>query len=194
VTAPAANQVSGTVVRAYVEALERFGLRTEVRARVSAEAGALMDRIPNAIQWVNAAHVDEMSQHVLTVFGRDRLRAFAYDIASKTTGLALSPIIKTSLLFGDRTPATLLAHFAPAARIMLRGFDLRYDVVSPTSGVVTVSFEEPAAPARLYGWDGVLKYVVEFCDVDTVIAPGVIQPDQRSCTFALSWTVRPTKA
>src|SRR5689334_10812151 len=83
---PARRQTLGIVIRGFLSALEKRGLREPVRKAVRPEVAKVMDHPPIHVAWVDSLVFDEMLIAALKLSDRSTVRDLGYELVRGTSG------------------------------------------------------------------------------------------------------------
>jgi hypothetical protein len=184
------RSLSRSVLRSLVDELRETGLFEAVRAGVSDELGALLDRPRDAPAWLPAAPFDELDAAVYRLRGRDGLREFLHH--SVRTGIAhvLEPVIQFSLGFLGGTPASLFSRSSSLLAVNSRGVEMTWVPSSPTSGTMRIRCGEPVPPITWIAWEGIFEYVIEIAGHTGTVGEARPSADGCGCEIDVKWNAK----
>jgi hypothetical protein len=188
VTDPAAKrEVIGVVFRGIRAELDRRGLTERVLARLQGEAREALERPPLHSTWLPGRLHDEILVATAHETNRQMLRDIGYSVSKATTGPIALPLIKTVLSLFGASPASLLNNLDRITSIQVRGVHHVYQPETPTSGVVTISYPDPADPLLFAVWEGVFSFSKDILGIPVTVETAVSTPDGRSARVRVVW-------
>ncbi len=153
----AKREASGTLVRGMIAELRARGLFDGVRARVSAEAKAMMDDPPLFIAWVPGQAYEELTVQVGQLAGRDAVRALGYANTRNAAGPLITPLVKTYYRWFGGSPVAVLKNLGKVAHVQYRGVGFEYEPETERSGFVTLRHAEPVSDFVYAAWEGAFE-------------------------------------
>jgi hypothetical protein len=184
-------EVKGSLVRAVVLTLEAHGLREQVLALVSPEAGALIREPPLATRWIEARLHDEILEALLQLLGPDGLRALNREAVERGVHPLLRGTAMRLLRVFGTSPAALLSRFDRVSGTTARGVVYSYTPTGPMSGWFEIEYptmrEVPLGAFIATG--GALSLVFDLCGaIGTFGEPEWVPNGRRNCArFAVAW-------
>ncbi len=185
-TVHAPFQMSGTVFRAYGDALARAGLTDEVKKRASDELARVLASRPLPIAWLDGRLLAEAIELVCTARSPDAGRRLVYDATRVSIGRMLEPVLKTTLSAFGASPASLMARLGVLTALTDRGSQFTYTPRSATSGDLRMELPAPVPASFWASWAGVLDYGFELCGAHGVVKVSQ-STDRTSATYEVSW-------
>jgi hypothetical protein len=184
----AGYEVKGSLVRGYVQQIDKLGLTAEVMAAVSAETRAQMKDLPLTTSWVDAMVIEEMIAAVDTLRGTAAVRTIIHDGQLGTVLPLLRPFISGVLRLFGGSPLTLLQRFEQMSRLNVRGLELEWTTQSERSGRLRVKFPRKNIPRSAFvGFETGIGNIFEVCSVAGKVEETQISADGSTGTIAVSW-------
>lgn len=184
---PARRQTLGIVLRGFLSALEKRGLREPVRKAVSPEVAKLMDQPPIHMAWIDSRVLDEMLIATLKLSDRTTIRDLGHEVVRSTSGPIIAPLLKTFLTLFGTTPASLFSNLNAVARLQFTGLTFQYLKSTDRSGMVEVRYIEKVNPVVFTSWEGTLMFAFDVCGVRGIVSRAELQEDGCSAKLAVQW-------
>lgn len=181
------REVIGAVVRGFVTALDRKGLRNQVEPSLSPAAKELLKNPPLHITWVPARDYEELVAAAGKVAGLPVVRELGHDLAFNTVGPILRPLLKTVMnLFGGG-PTAAFRNLNRAIPMQYKGSTFDFEPEGDHGGVLWIRQEEPVDPAVYAAWEGALEFGNEVTGVKLTVEKAQIAPDRKSARIPVKW-------
>lgn len=185
------TQMKGTVLRGYVQALDRLGWRTAVAARVSRPTRSLMDRLPLDSAWVSATPFEELAVAVEALHGSAGVRRAARESVNSAVVPVLKVIIEGFLRLFGASPATLFSRMGQMTAATVRGIEYVWTPTSDHSGTILLLYpgRTDVPPAQFMGSAGSFEVAFELCGVQGRVEDPKLSPAHPGfgATLAVSW-------
>ena len=176
---------SSNTVRGLVACIEEKGLTAQVKALLSGVAlEALTD--PTARRWWPGTAYNQLGEAVVKIAGAQGYEDMSLDIAKKTFGPIVAPMVKVTLAIVGATPGGLLDKLALLASVAIRGPTFKWVSTGATSGTLTIDYLGPTSSVlALSSWRATIRYAFEMSK------PGVIKRadaiHNKTFVFDVTW-------
>jgi hypothetical protein len=150
-------EISGAVLRSYVEELRKTGALEEVLARVPAEVRSLAEKPPLPISWVDARLTNQLLVALQEARGRDAVVELGLNITSRRLSGVLRPLLRTSLKLFGATPASFFSRFEQFTSLMIRGVQFEYLAAGENAGKLVLRHSVPVPEAVYATWEGTFR-------------------------------------
>lgn len=184
---PARRQTLGIVIRGFLSALEKRGLREPVRKAVSPEVAKVMEHPPIHVAWVDSRVFDEMLIAAMKLSDRPTVRDLGHELVRSTSGPIIAPLLKTFLTLFGATPASIFSNLNAVARLQISGLTFQYSRSTDRSGTVEARYVEKVDPVVFTCWEGALMFAFDVCGVRGIISRAEVQEDGCSAKLAVQW-------
>lgn len=185
------TQIKGTVLRGYVQALDRLGWRAAVREKLSPSTRALLDSPPLDSAWVSATPFEELAVVVGSLHGPTGVRRAARESVNSAVVPVLEVIIKGFLRLFGASPATLYARMGQMTASTVRGIEYHWTARDERSGSMLIAYPGRAdVPIEMFiGSAGSLEVAFDLCRVRGRVEDPVPSPAHPGygATLAISW-------
>ncbi len=160
-------QLKGSAFIGYLAGIRSRGLFDAVRKLVPEETGLLMDSPPLAISWVATRHYRDVLDAVEQLRGLDEVRALGAESLKNGVFSLFKPLISGFLRTVGTSPHTVFAKIPSVLGSFVRGYDLSYRELGPTSGEITIlAYNVVDSRAALSGgWENAFAIVLELVGV-----------------------------
>lgn len=173
-------------VRSLANALTSLGLLDRVLPLVPPSTRAsLVD--PGLVR----AHDGAVALHVCTALADAELveKVFEEQLR-RTLGSVIAPLVRVAMALTGNSPAVAFSRLDDLFKVMMKGVTPSWEPLSPTSGVVTITYPAGVTVDRYsgHGWVGGLRYAFELAGVKGTAVPQ--QWEGNRVSVAVSWIPR----
>jgi hypothetical protein len=181
-------EISGAVLRSYVEEMRKSGALEDVLARVSSEVRTVAEKPPLPISWVDARLTNQLLVALLETRGRDAVVELGVNITTRRLSGVLRPLLRTSLKLFGATPASFFSRFDQFTSLMIRGVHFEYLADGDNAGRVVLRHSIPAPEAVYAAWEGTFRAAFALLNVASPrVAPARVSEGGRRGEVDLSW-------
>src|SRR5436305_1196330 len=187
-TAP--RQGLGTFFRALVDFVDERGLRERVRAKVSPETQALIDKFPRPMSFLPSKPIDEVEAALLELTGPDVCVECGLAVARPLGWSLLQPVLRIAFQFLGQSAEPIFSNLDRFFSMVTRGIDFSWEKAEK-GGTVLARFAGPDTPeAAFHVLRGSLTFAYEASGTTgTVSPPEVVEstPHETVVRYRVSW-------
>jgi hypothetical protein len=181
-------EISGAVLRSYLEEMRKTGALDDVLARVPAEVRALAQKPPLPISWVDARLTNQLLVALHEARGREAVVELGVNITTKRLSGMLRPLLRTSLKLFGATPASFFSRFEQFTSLLIRGVKFEYLPAGDTAGKLVLRHSIPVPEAVYATWEGTFRASFALLNVGSPrVQPTRLSEGGRRGEVDLSW-------
>jgi hypothetical protein len=188
---PKPLEIKASMFRGYLAAVDKAGLRDQVRALVSKQTQALMDLPPPISEWLGYEPTDELVIAIDALGGAAEVRALSRRAVLEGMAPFMRSVVQGFLSLFGVSPASLFSRMPQLTGTVSRGIEYGYTEESAHSGTLVVRYpSRHDVPLCVFvAVAGTLESIYDVCDAHgTVSAPEVIaEPAANAARFHLRW-------
>jgi hypothetical protein len=176
---PAApRRALGHLLLAIADWLDGRGLTEQVRARVSSETRAVLDKPPGHFEWMSSEPIDEIEKVIGELAGVEALETLGLETARNVGGGLAKPMLRAAFVLLGDTPASAFSNLGRFFGVATEGIAFRYLPLGETVGVVEARFAGDDTPSEaLSVLRGTLRYVFEISGQEGEVDVGEIEEE-----------------
>jgi hypothetical protein len=178
---------SRSILRGYLDELNRLGLTEEVKRRASAELLPLLDGSLTVPRWLSAAPFDEIMSLVAVLRGREAVRRLGYSVMSDRMVTVLEPVMSLALQMFGRDPGSLFSRAHQMASVVSQGVEVIWAPSGDNDGTLRVRMDDPQPALSWVAWEGVFVRAIELAGHSGTVGSAVPAADGRSGAIDVSW-------
>ena len=183
-----APQISGAVLRSYLDELRRMGAYEEVLARISADAKQLAWKPPLPITWVDAQLTSQFLVALDEARGRDAVVEFGLRITRDRLSGMVRRLLQTSAKLFGATPSSFFSRFESFTGLMVRGVRIEYVSSGEKSGRLVLRQSAPMHDAVYATWEGTFRSVFELLEMKTGrVGEARVSQEGKMAEIEVSW-------
>src|SRR4051812_39908088 len=187
-TAP--RQGLGTFFRALIDFVDERGLREQVRAKVSPQTQALIDKSPRPMSFLPSKPIDEVESALLELTSPDLCVECGLAVARPLGWSLLQPVLRFAFQFLGQSPEPIFTNLDRFFSLVTRGIGFSWEP-GEKGGTVLARFDGPDTPvAAFHVLRGSLSFAFEASGTHgTVSAPEVVEstPHEAVVRYRVSW-------
>lgn len=177
-------EVSAMYVSGLLKALKEHGLLEQVLAGVSPATRAVA-AAPFKQRWHPGTVTEELSFAVPRLADAQRLEDVTYEMAKRSFGPIVTPMIKVAMALTGSSPATIFSRLQEATDVAVRGLDITWLPLGPTRGEVKVGYPWPIPAEVEPVWRGTLRFAFELARTDGRVEKATLT--DRTVTLPVAW-------
>lgn len=186
----APRQALGSFFRSLVEFLEARGFIARVRAQVSPQTRALIDKPPRALGFMPSGPIDEIEEALGRVAG-DEVLVECGLVCSRSLGWTLiQPVLRMAFHLFGQSPRPVFENLDRFFSMATRGISFSWEP-GEQGGVALAKFDGEGTPAAAYHvLRGTLLFVFEASGTEGAVGPPQVvetTPGFSVVRYAVSW-------
>ena len=181
-----AFEASSNTVRGLVLGIREQKLDGQVEARLSPAARAAFLE-PTAKRWWPGSLHSELAQACIHASSEEHYEEICFQLAKKTFGPIVEPMVKVTLAIAGLTPGSLLKQLGLITSVAIRGPSFVWTPHGNSEGTLKITYLGPTEPLHtLLTWRATLRYSFELTRPGTVRKAAAENADQ-TFVFEVAW-------
>ena len=172
----APRQGLGTFFRALIDFVDERGLRDQVRAKVSPQTQALIEKFPRPMSFLPSKHIDEVETALLELTSPAVCVECGLAVARPLGWSLLQPVLRVAFQFLGQSAEPIFSNLDRFFSLVTRGIEFSWEK-GEKGGTVLARFAGPDTPeAAFHVLRGSLTFAFEASGTSgTVSAPEVLE-------------------
>jgi len=156
-----ARQGLGSFFQALLDFVERRGLTAAVRAKVSPETQALMDKPPRALGFIDSKPIDEVEAALATLVSSEVLTECGLACARPLGWSLLQPVLRLAIQFFGQSPEPIFGNLDMFFSLVIRGISFSFERKGKGGAVLARFAGEETPQAAFQVLRGTLFFIFE---------------------------------
>ena len=142
---------------------------------------------PTAKRWWPGSVYSELAQACIAASSEARYEEICFQIAKKTFGPIVEPMVKVTLAIAGLTPGSLLNQLSLMSSVAIRGPRFVWAPRGKTEGTLKITYLAPTEPVHtLLTWKATIRYSFELTRTGT-IQRAEAENSNQTFVFEVAW-------